>query len=69
MTIMTARALGLGFWLFNNQNVGPKYTLVKSAIIVPQVQSGIMFSPSGQMESIKLNKTILADEEISLDDI
>ncbi len=66
MTIITAGALGLGFRIFNSQNVGSEYNLVKSATAVLQTQGGIMFSPSGQLESIKLDKIISKDEIVTL---
>ena len=69
ITIITAGALGLGFWFFNNQNVGPEYTLIKSATAVPQEQKGIMFSPLGKLEPVELNKIISADETIHLGDV
>ena len=69
ITIITAGALGLGFWLFNNQNVGPEFTLIKSAATVPQEQKGIMFSPLGKLEPVELNKIISADEIIPLGDV
>ena len=66
--IVITITLGLGFLLFN-QNIEPKNNFIKSATTKPQMQGGEMFSPSGQLESIKLNRMISEDEIILLEDV
>lgn len=68
LAVIIAGALSLGFRL-SVQDIGVKHNFVKHAIAVPQTQGGIIFSPPGQLESVKLNKTISEDETISLGDI
>ncbi len=67
-TIVVAGTLGLGFWLFG-QSIGTNQHFIRHAAAVPQTQGGVMFSPPGQLESVKLDKIISADETISLEDI
>ena len=68
MAIVIAITLSLGFWL-SSQNINMENNFVRHAAAVPQKQEGEMFSPPGQLESIKLNKTISADEVIPFEDV